>query len=291
MGWQYRQIKRRLALSDPPLRLRFERFCEDAHPAMADMEWSCKLAGERWLPDRFFWLGRHPTPDLTRPLRALCDGIAFAPHGGAAAWDELVARDTASVLVGYAGAASASPSASPQVKLYATLAAAAMPARYREFAAACVPGAPAEPPPGDATVLLAYACTETACAPRLYILYNQDAYRDPAVVDYMAPLLGAEGLQLARSHPRAGVTLRRDGRAIGIGIRPSGLRDGSHPSHALSPLHVPLLALANRHPIVGEHLARVSWVSLALGRTESLLNYPDLPAEINVYAVIDERTR
>ena len=287
MSWEYRHLKRRLQLADDPLLLRFERFCEDAHAAMAGLEWSCKLAGEHWLPNRFYWLGRSPTPDLSGELARLVDGLPFAPRGGLPRWTDTLARHTASVLVGYAGAGAGRGAV---LKLCLTLTRDAMPAEYRDAVGAWLPRAPAAPPPGDATVVISHLLAESGeCSPRLYVLYNEPSYRDPRVLDYMAPLIGDAGLQLARHHPRSGVTLRPDGTALGIALRPSGLRDQPHPSHALSPLRMPLLQLAQRHPLVAERLDRVCWVSLGLGHRGALLDSAALPAEMNLYIVLEDR--
>ncbi|HYO59947.1 hypothetical protein [Archangium sp.] len=285
MGWEYRHLKQRLEIQDtPPLEL-FEAFCEAAFADMEDMEWSCKLVRGRLQTDRFYWLGRPaPSPTLAKHVRRLLGAMGFEPTGlpgGMKTWNALLERDSLRTLVGYAGPEPATGRPA-LLKVHLTLYPHSTAELHSRLLRPLMPELPDRPPPGRPTLLLGYLVSSREIEPRLYMLYGQSAYRRPAVRRYLEPLVGQRGLELMGSHPRAGLCLKRDGGCmLELAFRPSGRRHVWHPSHALSPLWVPLAKLAHQHPVVGERLERLTWVTVPTRAKD--WRFPASPAEMNLY--------
>ncbi len=284
MSWEYRFLKRELAIPADPLLGMFEDFCERAYDAMASMEWSWKLQGEDSLANRVFWLGSPDRREQTSDhLQWLARELAFEPvdlPGGLAAWHDLLDNHTDRALVSYAGPnpVSGRPAA---IKMYLTLD--LDDAATASLLRAVMPKLTSDPPLEKATVLLCYAAYEVGGSrSRIYLIYPQEAFEDAAVAGWLAALVGPHALQLARTHPRAGIALKSDTTdMLGLGLRPSEAALTDHPSWSNSPALNPLFYAAGCQPLLRDRLHRVSWITVPLDA--EALSFPMIMPEMNVY--------
>ena len=82
MSWEYRSLKRRLAMPEEPLLNLFEGYCEAGLDTIEDMEWSCKVVGRTVYANRFAWLGRADrTRETAHNVKRLLGELDFKPSG------------------------------------------------------------------------------------------------------------------------------------------------------------------------------------------------------------------
>jgi len=289
MSWEYRFLKRELALpADPTLDL-FERFSERAYGLMDAMEWSWSFKSGRCRHNRVFWLGAPGHAGATAcHLKWLGRELRFEPaglDGGLPTWHELLDCHTERAAVAYAGADP--PENRPAaLKLYLTLrpqsASVAQPLLF-----SLMPRLPHETPLASATIVLCYAVYATGEArSRVYLMYNQQDFDAPEVSRWLAAAAGERALALSRSHVRSGISFKNDTTdMLGLGFRPSDTSLRDHPCWWNSPALDPIFEAAGSRPLLRQRLDRLSWVTVALS-PEALALPMSIP-EMNVYVKLD----